>query len=125
MCEASHFSKVKTHAKKSSQRIAGLINGCRQRRVKWNESKIIIGTWNVRTLFHPGKLQELAEQISETQLGILAVQEISWSGTGLIKKQNYSLYYSGPSSKTGQAGTGFMLLKKMQNYVIGFEPYNE
>jgi len=42
------------------------------------------------------------------------------------KKQSYSLYNSGPSRKTGQAGTGFVLLKKMQNYVIGFEePYNE
>jgi exonuclease III len=53
-----------------------------------------------------------------------AIQEIRWSGTGLIKKQNYSLYYSEPSSKTGQAGTEFILLKKRQNYVIGFEPYN-
>jgi len=43
----------------------------------------------------------------------------------LIKKQNYSLYYSGSSGKTAQAGTGFLLLKKMQNYVVGFEPYNE
>jgi len=31
-------------------------------------------------------MQELAEQISETQLKILAIQEIRWSGTGLIKK---------------------------------------
>jgi exonuclease III len=34
-------------------------------------------------------------------------------------------YYSRPGSKTGQGGTGFLLLKKIQNYVIGFEPYNE
>jgi len=70
-------------------------------------------------------MEELTEQISETQLEILAIQEIRWGGTGLIKKQNYSLYHSGSSSKTGQAGTGFILLKKMQNYVIGFEQYNE
>jgi len=70
-------------------------------------------------------MQELAEQISETRLEILAIQEIRWGGTGLIKKQNCSLYYSRSSSKTGQAGTGFILLKKMQNYVTGFEPYNE
>jgi len=31
-------------------------------------------------------MQELAEQISKTQLEILAIQEIGWSGTGLIKK---------------------------------------
>ena len=126
MHEACHLSKEKIYAKKSQQKIAGLISGCRQRRVKWNnENKIIIGTWNVRTLLHSGKMQELVEQISKTQLEILAALEIRQSGTGLIKKQNYSVYYSGHSSKTGQAGTGFILLKKMQNYVIGFEPYNE
>jgi len=56
---------------------------------------------------------------------MLAIQQIRQSGTGLIKKQNYSLYYGGRSSKTGQAGTGFILLKKIQNYVKEFEPYNE
>jgi exonuclease III len=93
-----------------------------KRWVKQDKNKIIIGTWNVRTLLHLGKMQELAEQISKPQLlEILAIQEIRWSETSLIKK-NYSLYYSGHSSKSGQAGTGFILLKKMQNYVIGFEP---
>jgi hypothetical protein len=49
--------------------------------------KVIIGTWNARTLFHLGKIQELAEQVSETQLETLAIKEIRWSGTGLIKKE--------------------------------------
>ena len=70
-------------------------------------------------------MQELAEQISKTQLEILTIQEIRRSGTGLIKKQNYSLLYRGSNSKTGQAGTGFILLKNKQNYVTGFKPYNE
>jgi hypothetical protein len=81
--EASHLSKEKSLAKKSQRRIARLINGCRQRRVKRNkENKIIIGTWNVRALLQPDKMQQLAEQISKTQLEILAIQEIRWSGTG-------------------------------------------
>jgi hypothetical protein len=85
--EASHLSKGETHAKTSRQRNAGLINGCRQRRVKRNkENKISIGTWNVRTLLQLGKIQELAEQRSKTQLEILAIQEIRWIGIGLIKK---------------------------------------
>jgi len=69
-------------------------------------------------------MPEPAEQISETQLEMLTMQEIRWHGNGLIKKQHYS-YYSRFSSKTGQAGTGFILLNKMKNYVIGFEPCNE
>jgi len=63
MREASLLAMEKNLAKKSQKRrIAGLINGCRQRRVKPNkENKIIIGIWNVRTLLYPGKMQELAE----------------------------------------------------------------
>jgi hypothetical protein len=86
--EANHLSKEKSLAKKSEQRIAGLIDGCRQRQVKRNKgNKIIIRTWNERTLLHPGKMQELEEQISKTQLEILAIKEIRWSATRLIKNR--------------------------------------
>jgi len=85
--EDRDLSKEKKICKKSQHGIAGLSNGSRQRRVQRNnENKIIIRTWNVRTLLHSGKMQELAEQISKTQLEIIAIQEIRWSGTGLIKK---------------------------------------
>jgi len=55
------------------------------------------------------KLQELAEQIVNTQLEIAVIREIRWSGNGLIERNNYSLHYSG-SNKTGQAGTGFIYM---------------
>jgi hypothetical protein len=89
MREAILLAMEKTLAKKSQQRrIAELINGCRQRRVKRNnENNIIIGTWNVRTPLYQGKMQVLAEQVSETQLEILAIQEIRWCGIGLIKNR--------------------------------------
>jgi hypothetical protein len=39
-------------------------------------NKLCIGTWNVKTLLKPGKMQELAEELVKTQLEIVAVQEI-------------------------------------------------
>jgi exonuclease III len=36
-------------------------------------------------------MQALVEQISKTQLEILALQEIRWSETDFVKKQYYSL----------------------------------
>jgi hypothetical protein len=45
---------------------------------------ICIGTWNVLNVLQPGKIQELAEQIANTQLTIVAVQEKRCSGNGLI-----------------------------------------
>ena len=69
-------------------------------------NKLCIGTWNVKTLLKPGKMQELGEELVKTQLEIVAIQEIRWPGTGLIKKKDFSLYYSGTIDQTGQAGTG-------------------
>jgi len=88
-------------------------------------NKLHIDTWNVKTLLKPGKMQELAEELAETQLEIVAIQETRWSGIGLIKKKYFSLYYSGTKDQRGQAGTGFILLWRIVNNVIGFEAINE
>ena len=55
-------------------------------------------------------MQELAEELVKTQPEIVAIQEIRWSGTGLIKKKDFSLYCSGTIDQTGHAGTGFIIL---------------
>ena len=54
-------------------------------------NKLCIGTWNVKTLLKPGKMQELAEELVKTQLEIVAIQEIRRSGTGLNKKKDFLL----------------------------------
>jgi exonuclease III len=76
-----------------------------------------IGTWNVLTLLKAGKMQELAEQVNRIKLDV-AIQEIRWSCDGLIRKKDFSFYYSGANNNTGQAGTGFLIQKKMQKYII-------
>jgi exonuclease III len=83
------------------------------------------GTWNVLTLLKPGKMQELAEQIKRIKLDVVAIHEIRWSGTGLIQKKDFSFYYSGANNNTGQAGTGFLIQKKMQKFTMSFMPRNE
>ena len=70
-------------------------------------------------------MQELAEEFAKTRLEIVAIQEIRWSGNGLIKKKNFYLYYSGTKDQIGQAGTGFSLIRGIRNNVIGFEAINE
>ena len=70
-------------------------------------------------------MQELAEELAKTQLEVVAIQETSWSGNGVIKKKDFSLYYSGTKEQLGQAGTGFILMGRIRNNVIGFEAINE
>jgi exonuclease III len=70
-------------------------------------------------------MNELAEELTKTRLEIVAIQEIRWSGIGVIKRKDFSLYYSGTKEQTGQAGTGFILLGKIRDNVLGFEAVNE
>jgi hypothetical protein len=77
------------------------------------------------TLLKHGKLQELAEEVSKTQIEILAVREVRLPGKVQINKKDYLFYYSGTKEKIGQAGTGFLLMKKIQKYIINFELHNE
>jgi exonuclease III len=77
------------------------------------------------TLLKPGKVQELVEKIAKTQIEILAIQEIRWPGKGQINKKDYLFYYSGTKEKIDQAGTGFLLSKKIQKYIINYELHNE
>ena len=49
-------------------------------------NKLYIGTWNVKMLLKPGKIQELVEELAKTQLEIVAIKETRWSRAQLIKK---------------------------------------
>jgi len=113
--------------KKSQQEEnSGLIKGCRPQHVSRNKTdNLYIGMWNIMTLLKPGKLQELVDEIAKTQIEILALQEVRWPGKGQINKKDYLFYYSGTKEKTGQAGTGFLLMKKIQKHLINFELHNE
>jgi exonuclease III len=68
--------------------------------VKRIKNNLHIGTLNVLTLREPGKMQELAEQVKETRIEILAVQETRWLATGIINKKDYTMYYSRTRGKT-------------------------
>jgi hypothetical protein len=75
-------------ARNAQQKNAGLINGGRQRQVKRNKRETIqIGSWNVLTMLKPGRLQEIAEQILNIILQIVALQEIRWKGFGHINRK--------------------------------------
>ena len=103
-----------------------MIKGCRPRHVSRNKTdNQYIGTWNVMTLLKPGKVQELAEEIAKTQIEILAIQEVRWPGKGQINKKDYIFYYSGTKEKIDQTGRGFLLMKKIQTYIISYVLHNE
>jgi len=47
-----------------------------------------IATWNVRTLYRTGAMNELVKEMGAYKVDICALQEIRWSGKGAaIKKK--------------------------------------
>ena len=95
-----------------------------KRVIRNKKENIYLGTWNVLTMLQTGKMQEVAEQILQTELQIVALQEIRWKGQGQIKKDKYNLYYSCKEGQTGQLGTGFLAKKEIVKNIMGFEPIN-
>ena len=84
-----------------------------------------IVTWNVNTMLKAGKMQEIADQIVGSQIQIVALQEIRWRGYGLLKKDEYLVYYSCNPNTTEQAGTEFIIQKSAMNKILGFEPISD
>ena len=81
------------------------------------KSDLRIGTWNIRTLFRSGALNKLTDVFVEYKLDILAVQEMRWTGQGVLDRRNCSIYYS-CHDKTHQFGTGFVVSKRARDRVM-------
>lgn len=64
---------------------------------KWKKEnkRLRIGTWNVRTLLKPGALKNITDELNTYSLPVVALQEVRWSGIGIVKSANSTLFYSG------------------------------
>jgi exonuclease III len=60
------------------------------------------------------KMAEAAGEILKYGMDVVALQEIRWRGHDRVNKNNYSLFYSGPETRTGQYGTGIIINSKVK-----------
>ncbi|XP_013175481.1 PREDICTED: uncharacterized protein LOC106123612 [Papilio xuthus] len=81
-------------------------------------------TWNVRSLYRDAGLRLLCQQLTAHGANITAIQEMRWTGKGIIEKPNFNTYYS-CHEKHHIFGTGFIVDRKMKPLVIDFKPVNE
>ena len=69
----------------------------KKRSGKEKDYELKMGTWNVRTLRRPGALHELRKVITSYGADVVALQEMRWKGSGIVKGRsnnadiNYSL----------------------------------
>jgi hypothetical protein len=61
------------------------------RRHKRNRD-ILLGTWNVRSLYRAGSLMAAARELARYKLDLVGVQEVRWDKEGTVKAEDYSFF---------------------------------
>ena len=77
-----------------------------------------IGTWNVRSLYQAGKLDNCTQEMSRLNIDILGVAETRWTDSGVIDRDDHSIYFSGGNSH--QHGVGIIVKKRLNSAVLGY-----
>lgn len=84
-----------------------------------------IGTWNIRSMFMAGKLDNIIKEMARLKLNILGLSEVRWPGGGKQQHNKTTLYYSG-SDKVGHPnGVGLLLDGRTSAAVVSFIPHSD
>ena len=54
---------------------------------------VLLGTWNVRSLYSAGALMAAARELARYKLDLVGVQEVRWEKEGTVKAGDYSFFY--------------------------------
>ena len=82
-----------------------------------------LGTWNVRTAYETGKLEQIIKEMKRYKLGILGVSEMRWAGSGKIVSDDITVLYSGGDHH--ERGVGILVSKDIAGAIIGWEPVSD
>ena len=82
-----------------------------------------ICTWNVRTLYHPGKLDNLIQELNHMKIDIMRIAETRWTDTGKIVKDDYTMISSG--GEDHKNGVGIISRNEVAKSLIGYWPMSD
>ncbi|KAG8234245.1 hypothetical protein J437_LFUL007752 [Ladona fulva] len=89
-------------------------------RIPWSALKI--ATWNVRSLFIAGKLDNVDIQIKRLKFDILDTSDDQWSGACKCNTENGVIYYSGNNNSTHRYGVVIIISKNINRAVTNVIP---
>jgi len=69
---------------------------------------ILLGTWNVRSLYRAGSLMAAARELARYKLDLVGVQEVRWEKEGTVKAGDYSFFSMGKEMKIIGWEQGFL-----------------
>ena len=54
---------------------------------------VLLGTWNVRSLYRAGSLTVAARELARYKLDVVGVQEVRWDKGGTVRATDYNFFY--------------------------------
>ena len=82
-----------------------------------------IGTWNVRTLYQAGKLDNALKEMDNMKLDLLGISECKWIESGTFVKDDHIIIFSG--GKEHKNGVGIIMRKEIARSLIGYWAISE
>ena len=88
---------------------------------------MLIGTWNIRTMYEAGRSVNIAREMKKYKLKLLGLCETRWLKSGEVQLgTKETIIYSGHEHDNAShtEGVGFMLSQEARRALIGWEPIN-
>ena len=92
-------------------------------RNKWKKKTFKIATWNVRTLYQKGKLNNVIQEMKRMNIKILGLAEMRWNDSGQMKANGYTVIYSG--NKKHSNGVGVIIDPEFSKNITGFHAISD
>ena len=91
--------------------------------LKTRGKTLCIGTWNVRTMFQAGKIDNIIQEMTWMKNDILGLCETRWMDNGKVTYEHHTLVYSG--GKEHNRGVGILLKNTVAASMIGYFPISD
>ena len=62
-------------------------------RSRQGKTDIVLGTWNVRSLYRAGSFTAVARELARYKLYLVGVQEFRWDKGGTVRAEDYNFFY--------------------------------
>ena len=86
--------------------------------VSTQKTNIRIGTWNVRTLLQPGKLENVELERNWLKVNILGLGKTRWKNVGILASDNCKFIHSG--GQKHEKGVRMLLDEDGSNCLLGY-----
>ena len=94
------------------------MTGCNTRK------NINIATWNVKTMYQAGKLENITQEATRLKVDMLVLAEVRWLESDNLQCDPHTFIYSG-HKKEHKRGVGLLLSKAVSQSVMGYHAISD